>query len=69
MVSALDPLRELYLLRRGQQVELADILEEELERIGLVVPGAVRLAPGREFTRSREGALSQLLALGEPDVS
>ena len=34
MVAALDPLRELDLLRRGQQVDLADVLQEQLERIG-----------------------------------
>ena len=34
MVAALDPLRELDLLRGGQQVDLADVLEEELQRIG-----------------------------------
>ena len=34
VVAALDPLRELDLLRRGQQVDLADVLEEELERLG-----------------------------------
>ena len=34
MVAALDALRELDLLRRGQQVDLADVLQEELERVG-----------------------------------
>ena len=34
MVAALDALRELDLLRRRQERHLADVLEEELERIG-----------------------------------
>ena len=34
MVAALDPLRELDLLRGGEQRHLADVLEEELERVG-----------------------------------
>ena len=34
MVAALDPLRELDLLGGGQQLDLADVLEEELERVG-----------------------------------
>jgi hypothetical protein len=34
VVAALDSLRELDLLRRGQQVDFADVLQEELERIG-----------------------------------
>ncbi len=34
MVAALDPLGELDLLRGGQQVDPADVLEEELERVG-----------------------------------
>ena len=34
MVAALDALRELDLLRRGQQIDLADVLQEELERVG-----------------------------------
>ena len=34
MVAALDPLRELDLLRRGQQVDAADVLQEELQRVG-----------------------------------
>ena len=34
MVAALDALRQLDLLRRGQQVDLADVLQEELERVG-----------------------------------
>src|SRR5436190_7814594 len=33
VVSPLDLLRELDLLRRGQQVDLADVLQKELERI------------------------------------
>ena len=34
VVAALDPLRELDLLRRGQQVDLADVLQEQLQRVG-----------------------------------
>ena len=33
MVTALDPLRQLDLLRRSQEVHLADVLQEELQRI------------------------------------
>ena len=34
MLAALDPLRELDLLCRREQRNLADVLEEELERVG-----------------------------------
>jgi hypothetical protein len=34
VLAALDALRELDLLRRGQQRDLADVLEEELQRVG-----------------------------------
>src|SRR5262245_38795766 len=34
VVAALDLLRELDLLRSGEQVDLADVLQEELERVG-----------------------------------
>ena len=34
VLAALDPLRELDLLRRGQERHLADVLEEELQRVG-----------------------------------
>ena len=34
MLAALDPLRELDLLRRRQQVDPSDVLEEQLQRIG-----------------------------------
>ena len=34
MVAALDALRELDLLRGGEQIDLADVLQEELERVG-----------------------------------
>jgi hypothetical protein len=43
VVAALDPLRELDLLRRGEQRHLADVLEEELERVGRDLPGLGRL--------------------------
>src|SRR6266849_8421521 len=33
MVAALDPLRQLDLLSGGEEIDLADVLEEELERI------------------------------------
>ncbi len=34
VIATLDPLRELDLLRGGEQVDLADVLEEELKRVG-----------------------------------
>ena len=34
VLAALDPLRELDLLRGGQQRHLADVLQEELQRVG-----------------------------------
>ena len=34
LVAALDPLRELDLLRRGQQRIAPDLVQEELERVG-----------------------------------
>jgi hypothetical protein len=34
VIAQLDPLRELDLLRRGEERHLADVLEEELERVG-----------------------------------
>ncbi len=34
MLAALDALRELDLLRGGEQVDLADVLQEELQRVG-----------------------------------
>jgi hypothetical protein len=34
VVAALDPLRELHLLRGREQGHLADVLEEELQRVG-----------------------------------
>ena len=33
MVAALDPLSQLDLLRRGEEIDLADVLEEELQRL------------------------------------
>ena len=46
VVAALDPLRQLHLLRGRQQVDAADLLEEELQRVGR------QLAPGlRHFDR------------------
>jgi hypothetical protein len=45
VVAALDPLRELDLLRSGQERHLADVLEEELERVGRDL-GCVRLRRG-----------------------
>src|SRR4029453_2342949 len=33
MLAALDPLRELYLLGGGQQLDLADVLEKELQPV------------------------------------
>src|SRR5207244_9182672 len=34
VLASLDPLRELDLLGSGQQLDLPDVLEEELERVG-----------------------------------
>jgi len=34
VLAALDPLCELHLLGRGEQRDLADVLKEELERVG-----------------------------------
>jgi hypothetical protein len=34
VVAPLDPLRELDLLGRGQEIDLADVLEEELQGLG-----------------------------------
>src|SRR5581483_12192427 len=34
MVAALDPLRELDLLRGGEEIDLADVLQEQLQRVG-----------------------------------
>src|SRR3954447_891337 len=34
VVTPLDPLGELVFLRSGQQIDLADVLQEELERVG-----------------------------------
>jgi hypothetical protein len=34
VVAALDPLRQLDLLRGGEELDPADVLEEKLERIG-----------------------------------
>ena len=44
VVGALDPLRELDLLRRGQERDAPDVLEEELERVGRDLTG-FRLLP------------------------
>jgi hypothetical protein len=46
VLAALDPLRELDLLRRGQERDLADVLEEELERVGRDLGLGVRLRLG-----------------------
>ena len=55
VVAALDALRELDLLRRGQQRDLADVLEEELERVG------------RDLGAARPRARSRLVLLGMDD--
>ena len=34
MVAALDALRQLDLLRCGEQIDLADVLQKELQRVG-----------------------------------
>ena len=33
MIAALDPLRQLHLLCRRQQIHLADVLQEQLQRV------------------------------------
>ena len=55
VVAALDPLGQLDLLRGGQQVDAADVLEEELQGVGrhflrleLLGNGIVLLLPGRD---------------------
>ena len=55
-VAALDALGEVDLLLRGQQAHLADVLEEELQRVGrhvrLEVERRVRLAPAALVRRA-----------------
>jgi hypothetical protein len=46
VLTALDPLRELDLLRGREQRDLADVLEEELERIGRDLRLGLRLRLG-----------------------
>ena len=55
MVAALDPLRELDLLGGGQQLDLADVLEEELERVGRDLTDG--LVEPRLYLRLRLGRL------------
>jgi hypothetical protein len=47
VLAALDALRELDLLRRGQERDLADVLEEELERVGRDLGLGIGLGLGR----------------------
>ena len=72
VVAALDPLRELDLLRGGQQVDLADVLQEELQRVGRELDGstgsstsstAARRAPRRSVVGSA------LVVVGAPTSS
>src|SRR5436190_11374025 len=44
MLAALDPLGQLDLLRGGQQVDLADVLQEELQRVGAYLARLLDLA-------------------------
>src|SRR5436190_6504325 len=53
VVAALDPLRELDLLRGGEQVDLADVLEEQLQRVG------------RDLARLFDGRLLLVLLRGD----
>jgi hypothetical protein len=48
MIAALDPLGKLDLLRGGQERDLADVLQEELERIGRDL-GLFRLGRGGQL--------------------
>jgi hypothetical protein len=47
VLAAFDALRELHLLRRRQERDLADVLEEELERVGRDLGFGIRLGLGR----------------------
>jgi hypothetical protein len=65
MVTTLDPLRELDLLRGGQEVDLADVLQEELQRVGrelavdallgLLDRGGVEVSLGVDLRIERSG--------------
>src|SRR5262249_9652886 len=55
MVAALDPLCELNCFGGGQQLDLADVLEEQLERIGRDLTGG--LVEPRRLFRLRLGRL------------
>src|SRR4051812_1853921 len=61
MVAALDALGELDLLRGGEQIDLADVLQEELERVGrdLELDGHFLLVEDRGVVR-----LSTLVVCG-----
>ena len=52
VVAALDPLRELDLLGGGEQVDLADVLQEELQRVGRDLERLGRLVGSRPSSNS-----------------
>jgi hypothetical protein len=57
VLAAFDALRELDLLRRGQERDLADVLEEELERVGRDLGLGVRLRLGVGLVGVNDGDL------------
>ena len=56
VVAALDPLRELDLLRGREQVDLADVLEEELQRVGRDLARRARLSSSASSSTARPAA-------------
>ena len=74
VVAALDALGELDLLRSGQQADLADVLEEELERVAGDLEGEgdrllvvdARLLDGVEGSPSRLGIVGIVLQRPRP---
>ena len=57
MLAALDALRELDLLRRRQEGNLADVLEEELERVGRDLGLGIRVRLGVGLVGADDGDL------------
>ena len=62
VVAALDPLRELDLLRRREERHLADVLQEELQRVGRDL--RVRLDLGLDVVVRRDDRDPRLLERG-----
>ena len=69
VVAALDPLRELDLLGGGEQVDPADVLEEELQRVGRDLGLGRLLDLGLVEHGQRAGQLRGLRILGLELVS